>query len=216
MSPSWHVCWYCHVYSQTLRGYTSCLMFLYILMSAPHATKELLIEIRASVFKIASISQRVVSVSSLIWMCSGCALTCCMLLLLFCLLCLHPCSVLSVCVCVFVCLCVCVSSVLTCLVLLATWWRLWWVEWFFSCPVPLPLLHQSVWEEVSEQASAGPLPWQPDGPQLLRLPHGEDAHEQAEQEPPEAAIRQQQPEQGENKLTVRHTPEACDPAQTWY
>lgn len=62
-----------------------------------------------------------------------------------------------------------------------------------------PPTRQSIWEEVSEQASAGPLPRQPDGPQLLRLPHGEDADEQAEQEPTKAALRQQQPEQGEEK-----------------
>lgn len=52
----------------------------------------------------------------------------------------------------------------------------------------LPPPPQSIWEEVSEQASAGPLPRQPDGPQLLRFPHGEDADEQAEQEPAEAAL----------------------------
>lgn len=48
------------------------------------------------------------------------------------------------------------------------------------CLLSCPPTCQSIWEEVSEQASAGPLPRQPDGPQLFRFPHGEDADEQAQ------------------------------------
>lgn len=69
-------------------------------------------------------------------------------------------------------------------------------DFFFLLCIHLPL-RQSIWEKVSEQAPTGPLPRQPDGPQLLRFSHGKDADEQTEQESPEAAVRQQQPEQGE-------------------
>lgn len=50
---------------------------------------------------------------------------------------------------------------------------------------------QPHWEEVPEQASIGPLPWQLHGSQFLWFPHRQDAHEQTEQDQTETSIWQQ-------------------------
>lgn len=52
-----------------------------------------------------------------------------------------------------------------------------------------PLCPQPEREEVPEQAPAGTVPGRLHGPEHLRLPDGQDADEQDEQEPAAGALR---------------------------
>lgn len=68
--------------------------------------------------------------------------------------------------------------------------------------VPLHVLGvflQPQWEEVPEQAAAGAVPGQLHGAGHLRLPYGEDADEQNEQEQAEDALRLLQPSQSKTE-----------------